>query len=300
MKNYRLFLFLFILAVSCKKEKQNDADPGRRYPVTFSTQGITQSRSMGKISVTGLTPTDVGGADPASGVNHIYYAVVGVNNGIVKLIHQIRGVTPNFGVIKDNLPAGQYKVGFVACKNALTMLNPSEETSLLAFPDQDMFQTHMALDVAGQINQKVVLERWLGQLEIQAQDEAPYDIEGISFYFQASDGLTYVPGGFNIATGYPELYSGFYRPIANEEKGTKLTLNYFFMLYPGVEKDIDINFTSYDLDHNEIDAYKIGNVKISKGKKTILKGKLFKSGNGAGGVITLQNTVWGDNPGVGF
>jgi len=300
MKNYRLFLFLLMLVVSCKKERQNDADQDKGYSVTFSTQGFTQSQSMGKISVTGLTPTDVSGADPASGVDHIYYAVVGVNNDIVKLIHQVRGITPNFGIIKDNLPAGQYKVGFVACKNALTMLNPSQESSLLAFPDQDMFQTHMTLDVAGQINQKVVLERWVGQLEIQAQDEVPYDIEGISFYFQPSDGLTYVPGGFNIATGYPELYSGFYRPIANGEKGTKLTFNYFFMLYPGDEKDIDINFTSYDLDRNEIDAYKIENVKISKGKKTVLKGKLFKSGNGTGGVITLQNTGWGDNPTVEF
>jgi hypothetical protein len=300
MKNYRSFLFLLVLVISCKKESQNDADPDRRYPVTFSTQAFTQSRSMGKVSVTGLTSTDISGADPASGVDHIYYAIIGVGNSIVKLIHQERGVTPNFGIIKDNLPAGQYKVGFVACKNVLTMLDPSQEASLLAFPDQDMFQTHMILEVTGQINKKVVLERWLGQLEIQAQDEVPYDIEGISFYFQPSDGLTYVPGAFNIATGYPELYSGFYRPIANGEKGTKLTFNYFFMLYPGAEKDIDINFTSYDLDRNEIDAYKIKKVKISKGKKTILKGKLFKSGNGAGGVVTLENTSWGDNPTVEF
>jgi hypothetical protein len=299
MKRHYLFLFLLLLGVSCKKNNKKDDDSAKLYTVVFSTTGFTQSTEMVNSIQTAKTVA-VSGADPVSGVDHIYYVVskASGNKEFVKIIHQERGQTPDFGTITDNLPPGRYDIGFLASGDVLNLEN--NRSLQLALPAQEnLYYVNMQVDVSGQLNREIVLPRIVSQIEIQLEDVVPNNVNSLHISFEGvDDGESGVLKTLDVPTGDADnLGLDIVRPITNAEKGQKLTLKYY-VPFLSVNSNIKVNFEVKDAAGNTLIDYTVSNVGLTQAKRTILKGTLFDKVDGA--EIVIHDTPWESNPIVEF
>jgi len=299
MKRHYLLLFLLIFGISCKKNSKKDIDSAKLYTVVFSTTGFTQSTEMVN-AIQGGKSVAVSGADPASGVDHIYYVVSKATGDkeFVKIIHQVRGQTADFGIITDNLPSGRYNIGFLASGEALNLEN--NRSLQLALPVQEnLYYVNMQVDVSGQLNREILLPRIVSQIEIQLEDVVPNNVNSLHISFEGvDDGESGVLKTLDVPTGDADN-SGLYivRPITNAEKGQKLTLKYY-VPFLSVNSAIKVNFEVRDATGNTLIDYTVSNVGLTQAKRTILKGSLFDKVDGA--EIIIHDTPWENNPVIEF
>jgi hypothetical protein len=299
MKTHYIFIFLLIFSFSCKKDGKKDADPAKLYTLTFSTTGFTQSTEMVN-AIQGGKSVAVSGADPVSGVDHIYYVVSKATGDkeFVKIIHQVRGQSPDFGIITDNLPAGRYNIGFLASGEILSI---EDSRSLqLALPAQEnLYYVNMQVDVSGQLNREILLPRIVSQIEIQLGDVVPNNVNSLRISFEGvDDGESGVLKTLDVPTGDADISGlNIVRPIINVEKGQKLTLKYY-VPFLSVNSTIKVNFEVEDATGNTLIDYTVSNVGLTQAKKTILKGTLFDKVDGA--EIIIHDAPWENNPIIEF
>ncbi|MDN5286996.1 MAG: hypothetical protein JWR38_3270 [Mucilaginibacter sp.] len=274
MKRYIPFIILLFLCLTgCKNDKQNTPSPsGKTYKIVFNASSSSQSiNSTGAKVVNSLKTNAVGPV--SSSAKRLYYIVYDSSG---KLVHEIGqdSTVSDFGRIADDLPAGTYTCYFGAGQNyfystiaSSTFLNYRG----LGIPPtwEDWFYKKITLTITdSNINQDVVLERMVGQLQLNIEDAIPASVLSISITTIGELAFyDYLQGAFTHSQDI-ETFVGI--PTANY----KPTL-----LIGNTATPISIKITCYD-SKGVVAQRTISNVQFTKNVKTILSGKLFTASKG--------------------
>jgi hypothetical protein len=270
MKRYiPTIILLFLYLAGCKNDKQNTPPPsGKTYKVIFNASSPSQNGSSteGKV-INGLKSNAVGPV--SSSAKMLYYDVYNSNG---QRLHEIKqdSTLNYFGRIADDLPAGTYAFYFAAGQNSLVPSQNSFSTSTGSARWADWFFKKVTLTVTdSSINQDVILERMVGQLQLNIEDAFPANASKISITtvgeFARYDFVQ------NVYT-YPEDRETFFGiPTANNKP---------IILIGNTLTPITIKITCYDNNSKVLTQKVVSNVQFAKNVKTILSGKLFSTSQG--------------------
>lgn len=287
-----LWLASAILFISCNKDAANTAPEtvnGPAFPVTFNLDDSQELDSFGR-RANDAAPF---AKDSLAGhVKYLYYKVygTGAQAAIQHVIVQEVG-SPAFGVIRDTLPAGNYRFTLLATGDEYI-----SHTNNIGFqyPGSDAFSTHFEMVVNGAANTRVSLDRIVARLQFIIQDPLPIDASWMDVQFSG------IPRVFNFPTGQVSnpangtAYSNYmgYRfqiPAYNQGKPGFKTQAYFPLQGDYIVPAITV--TCRNADGNVLATKVIKDVKFETNKRTVLKGNLFPAGNG-GVEVDLNDTQW--------
>lgn len=256
-------LFLF----SCKKDHQNNTTKPQMYQLSYSVTSFSQQ--VGPINATGQKTNSLAvNASLKDSIDRLYFCVYNTSNNKSDFITQSSS-DPNFGTFRDSVPAGAYIVAFVGVKGPNdygylnpTARNPSDATwSPLTFsfsPPEEIFMKTFALNVsASATTQHVILDRIVGQLQINITDALPFNAALVKVQFPDGAGGNYTP---------------YQKTITAADRATTPYQLTFFNLKSGAPFTVTLNF--YDAQNVLVLTKAIPNVTCSPNTKTILTGKI--------------------------
>ncbi|MDN5286998.1 MAG: hypothetical protein JWR38_3272 [Mucilaginibacter sp.] len=274
MKRYiPTIILLFLCLTRCKNDKQNTPPPsGKTYKIVFNGSNSSQSiSSTGSKVVNSLKTNAVG---PVSSSAKRFYYIVYNSSG--KLVHEVEqdSTMSDFGTITDGLPAGTYACYFGAGQHYFY-----PEIYLSAFLNyrkgeldtwEDWFYKKITLTVTdSNINQDIILERMVGQLQLNIEDTIPASVSNIT--------ITTIGEMRN----YDYLQGAYTYPQDREVSVIVPSLNFKRTLLIGnTLTPITVKITCYDSKKNVVAQRTISNVQFTKNVKTILSGKLFTASKG--------------------
>lgn len=308
MKKSLLLSFAFILLIfwGCKKDhgKPGTNTDGKLYNIKYNFTGLTDAlqQTSGKTVVNSLQ-TNTAPSTPDY-LTRLYYLVYNSNG---KLINQVSVASDSskFATLTDKLAAGTYDVFFVASHGDLVFSmnlgytgknyffygsgnNPSYQWD-------DTFFKAVTLTVSNaDINQNVSLDRIVGQLQVNIEDNIPSNAAKLK--------LTITPeyGTYTFLPHSADTTFALTNPSSGSSSATSVTYN-----IPDASKnqpnfkasDILINtvkpfsvvIACLDAANNVIATTTVNNITCQKNRRTILSGKLFGSNTGFDPVL---NNSW--------
>lgn len=303
MKPSFFIAILFLLFISCKKDKNPTVDEGKLYDVSFGVSLFRQEivpigssgadskisaiRNTGSISST----ADVDPSDPESGVNHIYYRVF-QNNENIRTIEQTRG-DADFGKIIHQLPKGTYRIVFIASKEKITVeAVRGGRFVLFPMPGQDIFYETLSLNVEGQLNRVISLNRVAALLQLKTDDNIPYDVEEIILDVNSGQ----LPNVMELLLGEAKFSEDFsseplVTKISESQYGKPFEVSVYIL---GADKNpnITVSLLARNSAHQQLYSAAVNNITIERGKQTNLKGSLFINSAVDGAVIKLPSKTW--------
>lgn len=320
MKNKLSLLgIMFLLFISCNKNDpaQEIITPEKKFALTFSINDFTQSiedlddKSRINSGKTLRTPAD----SLKKHINHLYLAIYNATTRKkVKIIYQHSG-QPAFGVIKDSLPQGRYIMSLIGAKDDI-LLRPapfSSDTDMvyIEMPGTDVFYKFMdQVNVNGEVNQIVKIERIVARIKVNIQDRIPFDVNSIIFSPEYKfPGATYggIPKAFDLKTGrsdfdrFTPIYGNYNVLIPDSLKGTKNFNQEFYLLIVPDITQMHLRIYSKDNKETILADKTVYGVGITAGKRTILSGNLFGGQpSDSGLIVDLGNTGWSDNQPISF
>jgi hypothetical protein len=279
-----LATFLF---ASCKKDHSKGTEPvGQEYAVNFTVDNIlkaTTSNSKLRLNTTADTFKKY-----VKTLNYLVY------NSAGKLVRQINQdtTTANFGNIGDKFNAGTYTIVFVAnatSKVATSVANSgttdftSDYFYGLPFntpPDNktifrpDIFYQKFTITVTNaSINQSVILNRIAAQVQIEATDIVPTNIDSVKitfdrdyYYFMMNTLLPSTKFGVS-ATVLTHVFKPSEKGIANFNIST---------LFYNTSEAFTVTIVRYP-QSRFVSPVIIKNVTCQSNKTTVLTGKVFEN-----------------------
>lgn len=309
---------LFI--TSCKKEEKSE-ESGKLFEVTFGVSLFRQStgpitsdgRSVSSLNLNNQISAIGSGEsfsadDPNSGVDYIYYYVY-KDDVFVKLIEQTRA-TLGFGKIVDQLPKGKYKIIVYGSKNPLTMdiRHRDERMVIFSMPGTDVLYENMTIDVDGQLNRMISLDRIMALLKITTDDNIPVAVTKIRLL--ATQPLPWgdeVPNTMSVLTGLAYQPSGDYPgagehtiTIGTADHGKPLTFSVYIFGTTTDNPNIDVVLNAYDSGNQKIYSATIDGISMSNGMQTNLEGPLFSNVLLDGAVVWVPGSSWAVKETVNF
>lgn len=309
-KNY-LYLALGLLAASCTKSEDTPQlkkqETAKKYAVTFNTSGFSQE-------VTDLSKSKGNSISAAlkDHTNEFFYLVYDATGKEVSRQNQSyeNKNNPNYGIVKDSLPAGTYTVVMVASKQYFT-INRYNDEILKYFPlneaffhydhrnaeyirpkGDDTFYKKFSLTVSNApITQKIILDRIVGKLEIKITD---YSIDPNYSYY------VYVPDetpGFYLNSGLP------YRKVEDGDSASPAAIPGEGLTYYILNTSTPMNVVIIYRKNGEyatVIKKVIKNVQVYKNKKTILTGKMHDGVTQAGFNVVVDDEFGSETINVEF
>ena len=296
MKNKVILLMAVCAAVcSCKKESGNygkinkpAVSPGKLYTVGFNLSQFTSNVSKQAVNAVGVTSL-------RDQIKYLQYFVdTGAfnENNVVKPYKQItqKSTDPNFGMISDKLPAGDYIIYLVGGQ-APANVKYERKTAAQLYGDPifyynnssiyDTYFKEIILTVSGAVNQSVILTRAISEIAVKITDPLPQQAATIKLSFVD------FPRGFDLHWGigdphehdiidpYPTAHFSF--PVKSIDKGKAgftVSTPVWPFFYPTISIDcLDVN--GKIIGHKEI-SY--ADIKINT--KYTFSGKLFDKNTG--------------------
>src|SRR5690606_4705647 len=148
------------------------------------------------------------------------------------------------------------------------------------------------------IAEAVSLERAVGKLEIDLQDELPSDLSRIEYSISRISTFYYPFNWSSNTTG------SFKRTASGSQHNFKDDLFlYFFYQNPTSENigKADVNIRAYNNNGDLIADKQINDVPVGVNQKTVLTGKLFENPGTAGqGFTVTVNSEWSSTHNVDF
>jgi hypothetical protein len=255
MKRYITYcLVIAALITSCKKDKKNNPDAKKLYPITFNISGLKQTTKTsgitGKLTINALPDS----------TQKLYYVLSGAQT---KLLFQTSAV-PGFGIIKDSLPAGNYTVGLIQARGNLQSTNSAFTT------DSDTYFKLLPITVSnGPINSNVTLDRINGKLEVNIEDAIPATISSISVTITSDANNFLISAGAKPQSPVIRTYTKTITPADIGKTNVKISGPIFNVTAPF---SVTIKATGTGTSYL---PKKVDNVTCDRNTKTTLTGKLF-------------------------
>jgi len=182
MKNIVAISIAALFLFSCKKsEQENDINKeSKKIQVTFTTGFETSTKD--------ITSTSDDGDLASRHLNYIYYTVYTQAGQKVKSITQIKGITKNFGLLIDTLPAGIYNAFFLGSKVPLNFnVSTFDKSYVNNYDDKDIFFTRdgFVLD-QNPIRRGATFVRAVGKLTFEFKDLIPSNVTRIEIKRRAA------------------------------------------------------------------------------------------------------------------
>ncbi|QHS58249.1 hypothetical protein [Chitinophaga agri] len=307
----RLLLYavvsLQVLVIACRKDYHPDEDTPitEKYPISLDVSGFSHvvTDYDGRIVINNENARD----SIEQYIHYIYYLVFNEYGGLVKTIRQDAD-DPDFGAIRDSLPAGIYKISVLGSKDPVVIgpepLDYIEKFAIFSLPGTDVFFKQVQLSVNGPVSQLMSLDRIMAKLKVTIKDMIPMTaaslniLPGIYPRFPADANLP-LPGALDL--GLAEITSGAryslsYRPyslpITDSLRGkSNVSVEMYIVTLDTTRTSVDIACLSAGGD--TLGAKTIMTADLIANKKTVLSGNLFdNTGVGDTVKVVISNPEW--------
>jgi hypothetical protein len=284
--------FLFF---SCKKEQKASGND-QKYPVSFKITGFSESQipiggKAGKIKTTALAPQAIDSIP----VQQLVYMLFGVNGTGPITVRKFTKGDPDFGIISDNVPAGDYIATFIGGSARLKIASFSDPRageylpyfftySTNVYPPSgdtntwdDTFYKRVPITVTSSgINQGVTVDRITSKLDFVIKDPIPAGITKIVVAF--NDTIAVDVKSKVAIKGYNPFINRTEQAISTADAGkTNYTIS-IFNLHNVTPFDVTVSY--YGANPNgPLDTKVIKNVICKTNTKTTLSGYLFTPSN---------------------
>jgi hypothetical protein len=299
MKNI-LPALIVVLLFACKKEngtEQRPTTPQTQFPVRFDIGGFNigfeDLRKAGNESA---------GKDSSISnyIGFISYSVYlyspGGDEHLVKRIFQ-NASNPNFGVITDSLPSGQYTIAVVGSKDSVRLIPhptfPNIDLLLLDLPGTDVFYKRLVLTVSGNVNESLSLARIVSKLKVVIKDAIPAEADKISFLPKVYPIIWDLPEELNssfiinngtVALGRSSYtYNSLVTPAL---QGTTNLTKEMYVLTPDSGR-ISFQLQATNAAGTAISTRLIQNIPVNNHQVTVLSGQLFDTPPPANGGVNV-------------
>lgn len=313
MKKALLLLVLpSLLLLACKRQHSADPAPAttsgvKKYAVNLDvSSGFTQQilSVNNQQRVLAVRSNAVAGSSTAY-PTHLSYFVYDSNYNLVDQVVQ-DSTNTNFGIIKDSLAAGTYKVVIVAGQNYLYARAPDSSPGHVPVPAEffyyyggyylwkDTFYSQFPLTITSSaVNQSIKLDRFVGKLEVNVEDAMPAGVSTIGITVDKQYGVyIYQTDSFDPNTPFTANQSVTVPASASGTTNYKID-----QIIGTTSVPVTVNIVAYDANKKVLGQANVANVKFEKNKTTILSGKLFGSSNG---FQVTANAAWDTGTTVHF
>ncbi|WP_102407827.1 FimB/Mfa2 family fimbrial subunit [Parabacteroides bouchesdurhonensis] len=266
--------------------KQNTAD--KMYPVQFSVQlkkeilPFPEKRSIPAFSIPEpvlkeSSPGDDTETPEEMLFNRIEYVVYDNTESPEKLIHhkQFIPTDEDFGIVYDSLPAGNYKIAFLAHSSATATLS---DHTICFDKVSDTFHACTILPINGNetVRDEIELKRIVSRIEFVSEEAVPSNIKSLDItvkpYFSKVDLFT------GKSTEHINSFSIPYSFVA-EEKEQPAPTHSFYSLIPSGNETLSAILIAVDTDGSVIQQREINNITPIENKIIRYKGKLYSPKN---------------------
>ena len=271
----------------------------RQYPIRFSLQlkkeivPFPSARSIPDLSIPDPVETNKSPEADDNLFNKIEYIVYDNSENPEKLIRhkQFTPADDDFTIIYDSLPAGNYKIAFLAHSSEIVALSGNMFKS-----DQvsDVFHICEIIPVGtADINKSIELKRIVSRIEFVSEEIVPAALK--SFNIEVKPYFNQV----NIFTGESATQTNTYtfpHLFTDEEKGTNNFAHSFYTFIPSGNQTISATLIATGNDGSQ-HKREIGNISPVINKIIRYKGKLYspKSLDETFSLSILNNGAW-DQP----
>jgi hypothetical protein len=301
-----------LVAISCKKETKSDngEEPKQVYAVQFDVNDFGQSMGdfEGRKIADGNAPVSRDSLQKY--IKFLYYIIYKNGDDVVKRIIQSAS-DPNFGSMTDSLPQGRYTLSIVGTTDSIRAIDhdpydPYEEmwNNAISFGyDSDAFYTKLAINVDGELREKVSLSRVLAMISINIKDKIPYSATTMTiepllnpddiWYFRGIPRFLNMPTGtyFHGDRNGTPVYRISERPIPQALRNTtNNTFNYTMLVFDTMT--INLDFAVKDNNGIVLGSQKVLNIPVKRNRKITLSGNLFEALAADSGASIIVNPAW--------
>lgn len=262
------FIIVFLLAIvifcSCK-ESSNDVVE-EKFPLEFRLANVRSDLPESKSSA-------VSSAD--SSLNRfgvVYYLVFDATGKFVRQKKQLKG-DPSFGIITDELKAGQYTFVFLSCTGEMTVgtaLSSLASTKVKSRAESgDIYYKKLNLNVTSQnSSQNVVSERLIGCVQVKVMDKLADNVAKVEL--QVENETPY----FNLSTDLVETANTETRVATAEVTAANRSSFMLGLLVLNDQAPMVANVTLLDASNNVIKTKRFTGIQNARGKKVSIEGKM--------------------------
>ncbi|MBO9730859.1 MAG: hypothetical protein J7623_19625 [Chitinophaga sp.] len=315
-KSIRFLLSSLVILSACQKDNSNQTPtpPQKKdkHPVQFNVTGFSSSIADFSNGRNSQHAKIAGDSLPAY-VHYLAYNVYEASNlRFIKTIYQTQTAAgANFGKITDTLATGSYVVSITATQDSILpnpdgyfggMANPTNIPDGFAAtqPGTDVFNKRMTISVdSGLVNQNVVLDRIVSKLKLVIEDTIPANAKLIGFYptkypkVQYSDlpaFYQYREGTITVGWNGNNTYGYYYVPIADTGKRTNFSME--TLVLNTTSQQISVRILCLGPNNIVIADKTVNDITLENNKITILRGRLFSTSGGSGGVDVGVDGRW--------
>ncbi|NCD72257.1 FimB/Mfa2 family fimbrial subunit [Mucilaginibacter agri] len=318
--NLTLLIVIAVALISCKKDnsmvvKDKPSPPVAvtKYPVSFSTSFSANSKPLGLKAINGVKKTQGTLKDY---INFLKYYVTRIDSPgiIIKTVIQ-KSTDPDFGVIRDTLPKGNYRVVFLGETEGGTDVvpysydweAPQSTWDLFAFneaqsyipprPLGDIFVKVVKVTVSERAFTYIELERLTAKVDVVIQDPIPANVARIECREVFTDGYNLITNEDYKGSGSGFPYTTFVHQVLPSEIGTRY-LTFYAMSFP--QDGTQINLRAYDAAGKLLfDRYAAdgGGYPVIANTELIFSGNMFDNPSTT---IVGINPTWGNIKTVPF
>lgn len=253
------------------------------FPVQFSVQLQKEilpfspaTRSMPPNTIPEPTVPEGDNADKELGdlCSCIEYVVFGQDETGKPVKHRTYQITEpdiDFGIVYDTLPAGNYRVCFLA-HNSKEAAFAKNVFSFAEVSDAFYHTASFSLGENEESYKDISLERIIGRIEFRASDLVPEEIDR----FELS--VSNYPGRFDILTGLGVASSAPYRlthRFTIEEKGKPDTSHSFLSFIPADTTKLSVTLTALDVANDTLRTRTVSDILPLQNKTIRYTGILY-------------------------
>jgi hypothetical protein len=311
MKKISSYILFFVITVlfSCKKDHSKDLQPvtdEKKHVISFNLSAFSQQivGSSNKLSVNSVV-SDTGSI--RSMFQTIGYAVYDSTGKQIK-VKTYNAKTYVTGAIKDTLATGKYYIGIYAGQQGCAVYDGSLSYGYAyRFVDigeieytyklwKDTFAKVFTVNVQHtDISQSVQLERIVGEIELNIQDNIPANAYAITLT-SAQEYSAYSLSSGYIWRGYFQLYSPPSGGVAIPDSAKNKPNFKFTYLTPYTGVIFPIVFTCQDAKGNIISQKVFNNNIVQNNHKVIYSGNFFGTPSAGNSFQPTVSLVWDPNP----
>ncbi|WP_143014046.1 hypothetical protein [Mucilaginibacter pineti] len=263
------------------------------YQLSYSVSSFSQQIIPIKNAAGQKTNSLAVNASLKDSLDVLYFYLYDSQNKLYDTLTQTSSYSYPFGTIRDSVAAGAYTVVFMGIKdveavNGYKVNGPtvSRTTALLSWPE--VFSKKIAINVSASTpNQHLVLDRVVGQIQVNIQDALPSNYASVKAQLPG-DSTYYAIYNPTNPTGVGDAI--YNRTISAQERAASPPFQFSFFTRQ-FSSPFTLTLSFYDAQGTLLFTKAIPNVTCKQNTRTILTGKLV-SNTSSNFQITF-NSDWG-------
>ena len=267
------------MLTSCNSSNESSLSDQKMYPVQYSVslnkEVLSFTRSIPPFDIPEPTAvySETGNDDVSDLCSYIEYIVYKNENQLPIRHRQFITTEPDFGIIYDSLPAGNYQIIFIAhSENSATL----SDKKIVFDNISDTFHAKIEQEVGLSENTflDVTLYRIIGKIEFVATDTIPEKLKKFTI------NVNRYPKQLDVFTGYGSYTNAEHLisySLNTEDIGKSNFTHSFLSLIPTNSETLDIKLTATDKNELTIRSRTISDVKPLPNQTIRYSGRLYNS-----------------------